>query len=115
MSHLSLNPLTGLRRDIEEHWRLHCPARTAELIANGEWAAALDRAAAFTEQAVLAAVADGTDFWAAWEIYREKWAFLPAETQDEEIILPPEDDDWNEEETDEQEEEETDDEQEETT
>lgn len=90
------NPLTTLREYTEAHWREYCPGKVADLEAQGALDKAIDQAVERTENAILDAVAEGADFWAAWELYREKWAFLPAEDDDEEILLPPEeiDDDW---------------------
>jgi hypothetical protein len=76
------NPLTTLRQDIETHWREHRPGMVAELEAAGTLAEAIEAAATQTENAVLEAVSQGTDFWQAWDLYRQQWAFLPAEEAD---------------------------------
>ena len=85
------NPLTTLRQDIRAHWRKYRPQMTARLEAEGTLDAHVEAAAKETEEAVLSYVAkaQGTSFspaqafWQAWEIYREEWAFLPAEASDE--------------------------------
>jgi len=85
------NPLTTLRQDIRAHWRKYRPHMTARLAAEGTLEQRLEAAAKETEEAVLSYVekAQGTSFtpaqafWQAWEIYREEWAFLPAETSEE--------------------------------
>lgn len=90
MDNLSLNPLTTLHDDTKQHWRKYCPDKVAGLEAQGALDEAIDQAVELTENAVLDAVAGGADFWAAWEMYREQWAFLPAEEADEEMLLAPE-------------------------
>jgi hypothetical protein len=89
------NPLTTLRRDIRAHWQKYLPQMTASLEAEGELDQRIEAAARQTEEAVLSYVekAQGSltpaqAFWQAWEIYREEWAFLPAErNEDEEAEL----------------------------
>ncbi len=86
------NPLTTLRQDLRAHWRKYRPQMTARLEAEGTLDQRLEAAAKETEEAILSYVekAQGTSFtpaqafWQAWEIYREEWAFLPAEVSDEE-------------------------------
>lgn len=86
------NPLTTLRQDIRAHWRKYRPQMTARLEAEGTLNERIEAAAKETEEAVLSYVAkaQGTSltpaqaFWQAWEIYREEWAFLPAERNEEE-------------------------------
>jgi hypothetical protein len=85
------NPLTTLRQDLRTHWRKYRPQMTARLEADGTLDERIEAAAKETEEAVLSYVekAHGTSFtpaqafWQAWEIYREEWAFLPAEASDE--------------------------------
>lgn len=90
------NPLTTLRRDIRAHWQKYLPQMTARLEEDSELDQRIEAAAHQTEEAVLSYVekAQGTNltpaqaFWQAWEIYREEWAFLPAErNEDEEAEL----------------------------
>ena len=86
------NPLTTPRQDIRAHWRKYRPQMTARLEAEGTLNDQIEAAAKETEEAVLSYVqkAQGTSFtpaqafWQAWELYREEWAFLPAEASDEE-------------------------------
>ncbi len=86
------NPLTTLPQDIRAHWRKYRPHMTARLTAEGTLDERIETAAHDTEEAVLSYVekAQGTSFtpaqafWQAWEIYREEWAFLPAEVSEEE-------------------------------
>jgi hypothetical protein len=86
------NPLSTLRRDIRAHWQKYRPQMTARLEEAGELADRVETAAHQTEEAVLSYVekAQGTiltpaqAFWQAWEIYRNEWAFLPAEVNEDE-------------------------------
>lgn len=76
---ISSNPLVTLRRDVEDHWRKYLPKMTAELEAEEAFEAAVEAAMRSTRDAVLGAVERGMPLLQAWEIYRESWAFLPAE------------------------------------
>ena len=84
------NPLTTLRRDIRAHWQKYLPQMTARLTDDGELDERIEKAARQTEEAVLSYVEGATGmspaqaFWQAWAIYREEWAFLPAERNEEE-------------------------------
>lgn len=85
------NPLSTLRADIRTHWKKYLPGMTARLEEAGALEARVEDAARQTEEAVLSYVqaAQGSSFspaqafWQAWEIYRNEWAFLPAEPQAE--------------------------------
>ena len=84
------NPLTTLRRDIRTHWQKYLPHMTARLEEAGTLNERIEKAARQTEDAVLSYVEQAQGpltpaqaFWQAWEIYREEWAFLPAEVDEE--------------------------------
>lgn len=89
------NPLSTLRADIRKHWKKYLPRMTSRLEQAGKLEERIEEAARQTEEAVLGYVqtAQGSTitpaqaFWQAWEIYRNEWAFLPAESK------PAEDDD----------------------
>jgi hypothetical protein len=84
---ISNNPLSTLRADIRAHWKKYLPRMTKRLAEAGTLEARIEEAARQTEEAVLSYVqaAQGSTFspaqafWQAWEIYRNDWAFLPAE------------------------------------
>lgn len=84
------NPLTTLRRDIRVHWQKYCPKMTDRLDAEDKLDQAIEDAARATEEAVLSYVQQAQEttpaqaFWQAWEIYRNAWAFLPAEVNEDE-------------------------------
>lgn len=77
------DPLEKLEQKIERHWREHLPKMTAELAAKGELAQAIQNAAQFTREAVAELEAKGVSRVTAWELMREEWAILPAETPNE--------------------------------
>jgi len=79
----SPNPLTNLEADIRAHWTKHLPQMTAQLQARGELDAAVARAAQQTRDEMIDLM-PAMDFWAAWELVREKYAFLPAEPEPDE-------------------------------
>lgn len=88
------NPLTTLRQDIRRHWQKYRPQMTARLTEEGVLDERIEAAAHQTEEAVLSYVENASGltpaqaFWQAWEIYRQEWAFLPAEVNaDEEAEL----------------------------
>jgi len=87
------NPLTTLRDDIRRHWKMYRPRMTARLEDDGTLEDRIEQAARETEEAILQYVQESAKdgaltpaqaFWQAWEIYRNEWAFLPAETDPEE-------------------------------
>lgn len=80
------NPMTNLPQQIREHWAHYRPKMFAEMEAKGVLDAAIERAAQMTEDAVFSyssnppeGMSPAQAFWAAWEMYRNEWAFLPAE------------------------------------
>jgi hypothetical protein len=77
------DPLEQLEQTIEKHWREHLPRLTTELAARGELTQAIQNAAQFTREAVAQLEAKGVNRLTAWELMREEWAILPAETQSE--------------------------------
>ncbi len=89
---ISDNPLTTLKADIRRHWSKYLPGMTKRLAEAGILEERIESAAAQTTEAVLSYVetAKGSTFtpaqafWQAWEIYRNEWAFLPAEVSEEE-------------------------------
>lgn len=87
------NPLTDLEDKIRAHWQKYRPRMSARLKAAGRFDELARQAAALTTEAVLEHIDKSTApnsaqrFWEGWELYREEWAFLPAEedTPDPEI------------------------------
>ena len=77
------NPLTNLRQQIHKHWAKYRPSMFAEMQANGTLNEQIDHAARLTEEAVLDYAPEGMSpaqaFLVGWELYRNEWAFLPAE------------------------------------
>jgi hypothetical protein len=80
------NPLTNLSQQIRAHWARYRPKMFAEMEVGGTLEAAIDHAARQTEEAVFDYVSRNSKemnpaqaFFTAWEIFREEWAFLPAE------------------------------------
>lgn len=78
------NPLYKIDEDIAAHWEEHRPKMTARLKAAGQFEQAVKTAAALTTEAVITynppgGCNGGQIFWEAWELFREEWAFLPAE------------------------------------
>lgn len=81
------NPLTNLEEKVRLHWEKYRPQMTARLKAAGRFEEMAHRAAAMTGEAVLGHIDKSTArtsaerFWEGWELYREEWAFLPAEEE----------------------------------
>ena len=73
----SSNPFLTLRADIEAHWRQYHPDMVAGLKVAGQLQQVIAEAVTRTEDAVMDAVAQRSDFWQAWETYRTQWAFIP--------------------------------------
>jgi hypothetical protein len=80
------NPLTNLRQQIRDHWTKYRPTMYAEMEANGTLDEAIENAAQLTEEAVTDYAAKPPEgmspaqaFFAGWELFRNEWAFLPAE------------------------------------
>ncbi len=67
---------------IEKHWREFRPKMVKELEAKGQLRQAIERAADRTADAESAAIRNGMSPWEAQEMFREQWAFLPAEDDD---------------------------------
>ena len=84
-----LNPLSNLSETIDQHWREHRPKMYAELKRSGELKEAIKAADEQTSEAVLQLVAEGLDFWKAWEMMREDWALLPSEEDQPELGVDP--------------------------
>ncbi len=87
--HIPDNPLTDLPGQIRAHWAKYRPNMTARYAAAGTLDERIANAARQTEEAVTGYVASATDmkpaeaFWVAWEMFRNDWAFLPAEVDEE--------------------------------
>ena len=105
------NPLTNLEAQIRAHWEKYRPKMVARLKAGGEYDRAVRVAAALTVDAVISyrpsvPMNSGAAFWQAWELFRNEWAFLPAEEDEpdsEELNpalweMPPDEDEEEEEE-----------------
>ena len=78
------NPLTNLDAQIRAHWEKYRPNMVARLKAEGKYDRAVRIATALTVDAVLSytpaePMNGGQAFWQAWELFRNEWAFLPAE------------------------------------
>jgi hypothetical protein len=78
------NPLTNLNAQIRAHWEKYRPQMAARLKVAGQYDRAVATAVTLTEEAVLTYRPDrqgneGQKFWEAWELFRNEWAFLPAE------------------------------------
>lgn len=92
----SVPPSTGnildmtLPRAIEAHWREHRPNMVAEVESIGRLKEAIASAADRTTHAESAAIRNGMPAADAQELFREQWAFLPAENV--KASLPPEGD-----------------------
>ncbi len=82
------NPLTNLEAQIRAHWAEHRPKMVAALEAAGKLEQAIAQAAEDTKEAVINHTAENGKgrnsaevFFEAWELYRNEWAFLPAEEE----------------------------------
>ena len=78
------NPLTNLDAQIRAHWEKYRPNMVARLKAEGKYDRAVRIATALTTEAVMnyrpsIPMNEGAAFWQAWELFRNEWAFLPAE------------------------------------
>lgn len=78
------NPLTNLDAQIRAHWEKYRPKMVARLKAEGKYDQAVRAATALTVDAVISytpaePMNGGQRFWMAWELFRNEWAFLPAE------------------------------------
>ena len=78
------NPLTNLDAQIRAHWEKYRPKMVARLKAEGKYDRAVRIATALTTDAVMdyhpsVPMNGGQAFWQAWELFRNQWAFLPAE------------------------------------
>jgi hypothetical protein len=94
-THIPPNPMTNLTRQIREHWVTHLPRMTAHLRATGQFDALVEAAAAQTQDAVITYTSENSKgrnsaevFFEAWELFREEWAFLPAEADTAEANTP---------------------------
>lgn len=76
---LTRSALTGLGREIEDHWREHRPNMVRELERRGVLYDRLKAAEDRTWEELEDLIQEGVDYYAAWEMVREKYAFLPAE------------------------------------
>ena len=78
------NPLTNLNAQIRAHWEKYRPNMVARLKAEGKYDRAVRIATELTTEAVLGYYPSepmnmGQAFWQGWELFRNEWAFLPAE------------------------------------
>jgi hypothetical protein len=61
------------------HWKEHRPRMYAELEKAGTLDEAAEKAATQTKDDLCSAIEDGMDYYAAWEMLRERYLFLPTE------------------------------------
>jgi hypothetical protein len=78
------NPLTDLNAQIRAHWEKYRPNMVARLKAMDAYDRSVATAVTLTEEAVLSYRPnrqgnEAQKFWEAWELFRNEWAFLPAE------------------------------------
>lgn len=85
MPAVSDNPLANLDERIRAHWEKYLPHMSAALKAQGKFDECVAAAVQLTEDAVFHYRGDGLDaqqsLLQAWEMFREEWAFLPAEEE----------------------------------
>ena len=63
----------------KEHWKEHRPRMYAELEKAGTLDEAAEKAATQTKDDLASAIEGGMDYYAAWEMLRERYLFLPTE------------------------------------
>jgi hypothetical protein len=95
------NPLAGLEDQIKEHWETFRPSMTAEMKQDGSFETSVKEAAEKTRQAVLNYVqahssnpgGSAAALYEGWELFREEWAFLASEEDDEDEDIEKDDED----------------------
>ncbi len=71
--------LNSLGHQIEEHWQEHRPKMYRALARSGQLRKAVFSAQELTSDSLSDLVQKGLDYYQAWELVREEWAFLPSE------------------------------------
>jgi hypothetical protein len=84
--------LSPWAEDAKAHWKEHRPRMYAELEKAGTLDEAAEKAATQTKDDLGSAIEDGMDYYAAWEMLRERYLFLPTE---EDVPLLGENPDYN--------------------
>jgi len=76
---LSNRQLSPWAEQAKEHWKQCRPKMYAELEKAGTLDEAAQRAADQTREDLHSAIENGMDYYAAWEMLRERYLFLPDE------------------------------------
>ena len=74
-------PLAALGLKIREHWKTYRPAMYAELLKAGTLEESVYAAQERTNDLMDELLAKGLPYHEAWELARQKWAFLPSEDE----------------------------------
>jgi hypothetical protein len=75
-----LNPLSGLKEKVREHWRKFNPRKYNSLVSAGQLEQELSDVVRRTGDVYFDAVNSGLTFDGAWELAREEW-LLPPESE----------------------------------
>ena len=71
--------LSPLAEQAKAHWKDHRPTLYADLEGAGTLDEAAEEAARQTREELCSAIENGMDYFAAWEMVRERYVFLPSE------------------------------------